>query len=412
MYGNMTITAYFTYVTDTTPPVPNPMTWAIAPMAISDTQITMTATTATDAESPPVEYYFTNLNDASHNSGWQDSTTYTDSGLSSNTTYTYNVRARDSVAPVPNVTAASADANATTNADTTCPDPNPPWFVSAPAAVSDTAITMTAATETDAQGPVQYYFANKTVSGHDSGWQLLPTYTDTSLTPNARYYYTVKARDNALVRNYTAESNQMYAFTLNDVTPPDPNPATFVIAPHGTGTTTIAMQATIATDASNPVYYQFYRATIGNTSLSAWQTDSNFIDTGLTENTTNTYQVRTKDSAVPTANIGAWSAAASATTSKTLMRQINDVIFAFDRSTTTPTYQPMTISILAGTYNEDVEINEPNITLQSASGSAVTIIQLVSADTNGINIKATGCTIGGSSGHGFAIKSSRPSPTP
>ena len=34
------------------------------------------------------------------------------------------------------------------------------------------------------------------------------------------------------------------------------------------------------------------------------------------------------------------------------------------------------VNIPAGTYNEDVEINEPNVTLQSASGSGSTIIQL------------------------------------
>jgi hypothetical protein len=98
---------------DWTPPEPNPMTWAIAPVGISGTQIIMIATTATDAATPPVEYYFTNKTLTGHDSGWQTSTTYIDTGLTPNTTYTYAVRARDS-APMPNETAASADANATT----------------------------------------------------------------------------------------------------------------------------------------------------------------------------------------------------------------------------------------------------------------------------------------------------------
>jgi hypothetical protein len=105
---------------DLTPPEPNPMTWASEPNAISDTEITMTATTATDAASPPVQYYFTNVTDANHDSGWQSSATYQDTGLTPNTTYTYNVKARDN-ALVPNITAASADANATTLAGTTPP---------------------------------------------------------------------------------------------------------------------------------------------------------------------------------------------------------------------------------------------------------------------------------------------------
>jgi len=111
MHGNVTITAYFT-VADTTPPAPDPMTWASEPVAVNDTEITMAATTAVDPQGP-VEYYFTNVTDSNHNSGWQLSTTFTDTGLTPGTTYTYNVRARDS-ATVPNVTVASIDANATT----------------------------------------------------------------------------------------------------------------------------------------------------------------------------------------------------------------------------------------------------------------------------------------------------------
>jgi hypothetical protein len=391
MYGNMTITAYFTFVADTTPPVPNPMAWASAPAAISDTQITMTATTATDATSPPVEYFFTNVTDTGHDSGWQTSPTWTDGGLYSNTTYTYNVMARDSAAPVPNVTTASADANATTHAvaDTTCPDPNPPGWASRPAALSDTQITMTATTETDAQGPVQYYFRNKTVTGHNSGWQNSPTFTDIGLTPDTNYGYTVKARDNALVRNYTAESAEANAVTGHDVTSPDPNPATFAIAPHAIGPTAIAMKATIATDASVPVWYQFYRsAPPGNTNLSAWQTDSNFTDTGRTENTTYTYQVRTKDSAI-IPNVTAWSAAASATTSRTIQGQINEACAA--RSN----YSFVTITIAAGTYNESIVINEPNIMLVSASGAAITVIDPGVLYQQAVEISGESVTIDG-----------------
>ena len=393
MYGNMTVTAEFTVVADTTPPTPNPMTWAAGgePNAISDSAITMTATTATDATSPPVEYFFTNVTDTGHDSGWQTSPTWTDGGLYSNTTYTYNVMARDSAAPVPNVTTASADANATTHAvaDTTCPDPNPPGWASRPAALSDTQITMTATTETDAQGPVQYYFRNKTVTGHNSGWQNSPTFTDIGLTPDTNYGYTVKARDNALVRNYTAESAEANAVTGHDVTSPDPNPATFAIAPHAIGPTAIAMKATIATDASVPVWYQFYRsAPPGNTNLSAWQTDSNFTDTGRTENTTYTYQVRTKDSAI-IPNVTAWSAAASATTSRTIQDQINEACAA--RSN----YSFVTITIAAGTYNESIVINEPNIMLVSASGAAITVIDPGVLYQQAVEISGESVTIDG-----------------
>jgi hypothetical protein len=78
---------------DNLSPLPDPMTFAVAPRATGATAITMTATRAHDENA--VEYFFTNVTEPNHNSGWQDSETYTDMGLVNNTTYTYRVIARD-----------------------------------------------------------------------------------------------------------------------------------------------------------------------------------------------------------------------------------------------------------------------------------------------------------------------------
>jgi hypothetical protein len=78
---------------DAVPPNPTPMTWAHEPNAISSSSITMMASKATDISG--VEYYFTCTAGGGHNSGWQDSNTYTDTSLTNNTTYTYKVKARD-----------------------------------------------------------------------------------------------------------------------------------------------------------------------------------------------------------------------------------------------------------------------------------------------------------------------------
>lgn len=99
---------------DVFPPNPNPATWAAVPTAVSDDAIAMTATTATDDNA--VEYYFSNLDDSGHDSGWQDSPEYVDAGLAAASNYSYTVVARDkSIAQ--NTTAASAQASATTDPD-------------------------------------------------------------------------------------------------------------------------------------------------------------------------------------------------------------------------------------------------------------------------------------------------------
>jgi len=87
------------------------MTWASPPTASGPSSITMTATTASDASG--VEYYFECTGGGGNDSGWQSSPTYVDSGLSSITSYTYRVKARDKAA-TPNETGWSAEASATT----------------------------------------------------------------------------------------------------------------------------------------------------------------------------------------------------------------------------------------------------------------------------------------------------------
>jgi exonuclease III len=96
---------------DTTPPSPDPMTFATSPNAIGSTAISMVATTASDDNG--VEYYFTCTAGGGNDSGWQDSTSYTDTGLTPETTYTYTVTACDKSVNQ-NTTAASTAEPATT----------------------------------------------------------------------------------------------------------------------------------------------------------------------------------------------------------------------------------------------------------------------------------------------------------
>jgi hypothetical protein len=77
------------------------------------------------------------------------------------------------------------------------PVPNPASFAVAPAAGSETAISMTAALGSDVSGPVEYLFSEITGNpgGTSSSWQTSPTYTDSGLNPLTQYAYMVTMRD-------------------------------------------------------------------------------------------------------------------------------------------------------------------------------------------------------------------------
>jgi hypothetical protein len=192
---------------DITPPRPDRMTWATAPQATSSTSIEMIATTATDDGTPPVAYYFNCTTDSSKSSGWQAGTTYIANGLNPSTLYTFMVKARDSKSPVPNETAYSISASATTPAvggpntptnDTTPPTPNPSQWATLPHYIYDGQFyyhTMTAVAAADASPPVYYYFECTNGAGTSSGWQDSPTYTAGPYLVQNYSVYRVYTRD-------------------------------------------------------------------------------------------------------------------------------------------------------------------------------------------------------------------------
>ncbi|RLB79228.1 MAG: hypothetical protein DRH17_14110, partial [Deltaproteobacteria bacterium] len=190
------------------------------------------------------------------------------------------------------------------------PTPNPATFAVAPAADSETAISMTATIGSDVSGPVEYLFTCTAGGGNDSGWQTSDSYTDSGLSPGTQYCYTVTMRDS--YGNTGTASTPSCATTDADINPPTPNPATFALAPSADSDTTISMMATTGSDVSGPVQYYFdeISGNPGGTD-SGWQSSTSYADTGLTGSTEYTYTVQMRDSLL---NTGIVSGALSATT--------------------------------------------------------------------------------------------------
>ncbi|MHB0945936.1 MAG: S8 family serine peptidase [Sedimentisphaerales bacterium] len=231
--GNMTAFSVIGYAVtgeDTFAPTPNPMTWERVPTAISTSEITMTATTATDVAG--VEYYFSR-NDG-NSSDWQSSPIYTDSGLDANTTYTYQVRARD-LSPYKNETGMSTAESAKTlaegeasvldvNAPTYTPTSNGLWVVTPYIYNAGGGMYyhyMTAVGATDAQSPpVIYEFRCTNGSGISSGpivgTGAAVTYTAGPFYSQNHSTYQVIIRDSASPPNQVTSSKWN---TLNGLIP-------------------------------------------------------------------------------------------------------------------------------------------------------------------------------------------------
>ena len=178
---------------DTTAPTPNPMTFATPPSPFSSTAITMTATTATDAASPPVQYFFDFLSGGSGgaDSAWQTSTTYVNYGLTPNTIYNYRVKARDSATPSANETSYSTSASGVTFIGT------PTGITFGTVAADSIVLNATGSLNNLLAGSSGVYF-NSTTTGGNGGinaWVKATTDTATGLVPNTSYAFQAKARN-------------------------------------------------------------------------------------------------------------------------------------------------------------------------------------------------------------------------
>jgi len=282
LYSSTLTVTPITPTTDTTKPTPNPETWLVNPTAISDSAITMSASVGTDA-SNWIEYYFTCTAGGGHDSGWISMNKYTDVGLTPGTSYTYTVKMRDKAGNTTTASSALAATTQTSSAGTAS-------FAYGPVGISGSAITMTATKVPNASGLTEYKFTrNDAVT---SGWQASPSWTDTSVTANSSYTYTVQIRDG---RGNTSAVSSAVGATAKDMAAPQ-LPITVAhwnTQPYSTIDNRISMTAMDASDPSGVQYY--FHCVSGGGPDSGWQDSPTFVTPTAQADGTYTYQYKLRD---------------------------------------------------------------------------------------------------------------------
>lgn len=287
-------TTVWTDFPDTTPPSPDPMTWSIQPAAASTTNITMTASTATDTEHPPCSYYFTELtgHTGGTSSGWVANTFYNDTGLSANTQYGYKVKAGDSYTPR-NETADSTTVYKYTliNAPTGVVTSN----------VQATSVSLSASGSFPHLDEAQTGTLFATTGGEWTGSWRSNTTTDTAtgLTPNTVYAFKAKARNGDAIETVWSPASPSVRTLAAQPTPMSYNPVTCQ-----------GIQANWGPN-GNPAGTEYYCQELTTGKNSGWITDAYWILTGL--NTCTSYQFRVKARNADLVETG-WTALGSITT--------------------------------------------------------------------------------------------------
>jgi fibronectin type 3 domain-containing protein len=294
---------------DTTPPtVPG----EFAAEASSPSQVQLSWEASTDEETGVAGYrlYRDGSNEPIAN---VTVTHYTDTGLASNTTFVYTLRAYDAASPA-NESALTEAVSVTTPSAPPTGDSTPPTVPQDVDAIatSTTSIQVSWSPSTDASGIAQYRVFREGTSVPIAATQNT-TFTDTQLQPNTTYTYFVTAVDGATPSNESARSDPASATTGPGTEPRDTTPPTVPqnLRADARSSTTIRLRWERSRDQSGIAEYHVFRN--GGTAPVGVTDDNEFLDTDLAANTTYQYTVTAIDRADPP-NESAHSEAVSATT--------------------------------------------------------------------------------------------------
>jgi hypothetical protein len=250
-------------------------------------------------------------------------TSYTDKGLTSGTTYRYQVAAFDRTTPRHNVSAASGPLSVTTPRDTD--PPTVPTGLSASAVTAST-VTLNWMASTDEPNPggtgVGGYYVYR-----NAGTTPIATitngtsHTDTGLAASTVYQYQVAAFDRESPANASARSTAVTATTTASAG--DTQPPTVPTGLHASSVllTQVTISWAASADLPNPGGsgiggYYIYRNGNTTTAIATVTTGTAYTDSGLLANTAYTYQVAAFDQAAPKPNVSAPSNPLAVTTAK------------------------------------------------------------------------------------------------
>ena len=265
---------------DLTAPAPDPAGFALSPVAAGSSSITMSA--AQRYDSYGVEYRFTCTAGGGHDSGWQSSPTYTDTGLTPGISYSYTVRARD-LSPARNTTAPSGAASAMIGLSTSVPG-------------------VTGLAEATAQS----FLGTAGLTGN-------VTYLQSTVVPSGEVISQSPALGSVVLMGSAVDLVvSLGSGGTPDTVAPTPDPMGFALTPVLVGPRSITMIATTATDPSGVQYY--FTCVAGGGQDSGWQDSPSYTDIGLHSSTTYSYTVKARDKSFQQNETAGSSPAASATT--------------------------------------------------------------------------------------------------
>jgi hypothetical protein len=220
--------------------------------------------------------------------GTSTTPTFTNTGLTANTTYRYRVRATNNVGN----SAYSAITNVTTSATQTVPG-TPGTPTASNVTASSLSLSWTASSGTVTNYQIERATGATSTSFTQVGTSTTPSFNDSGLAANTTYRYRVRATNSAGNSAYSAITN----VTTSSTTPQVPGtPGTPTTSNVTSSSVTLSWTASTGTVTN----YQIERAT-GATSTTFTQvgtsTTPTFTNTGLTANTTYRYRVRATNSA-------------------------------------------------------------------------------------------------------------------